>query len=59
MEVALTVDGYCVSVSYQNGSVVLYVRNRDDHSSIEVAMTPKHASALGFGFLAASEESAQ
>jgi hypothetical protein len=56
MELALTVDGYNVSISSGSGSVILYIRDPGNCDAVEVALTPKQAAAIGLGFLAASEE---
>lgn len=56
MELALTVDGYTVSVSSGHGSVILYIRDPGNCDAVEIALTPVMAKAIGLGFLAASEE---
>lgn len=56
MELALTVDGYTISVSTWSGSVMLYIRDSGNCDAVEVALTPEQAQAVGLGFMACSKE---
>ena len=56
MEMTVTIDGYMISVSARNGSVVLYIRDSGNCDAVEVAMTPHQASSLVHGVSACVEE---
>ena len=56
MEMTVTIDGYMISVTAGNGSVVLYIRDSGNCDAVEIAMTPHFAASLAHGLHACVEE---